>query len=108
MDGFFNTALRVATVHLVTPDSLILLSWQQCLLYFMFQKSKSQDIIMCSMTFSCLLSWLAGLLSMAQYAVLMTTFLHWSLVATRELHQLCRYIAEQERWVWYSLATRSS
>ena len=43
VDEFFNTALRVATVHLVTPDSLIFLSWQQCLSYFMLQKSKSQD-----------------------------------------------------------------
>ena len=50
------------------------------------------------MMISYLLSWLADLLSVAHYVVLMTTFLHWSLVATQELHQLCRYIADLSRF----------
>ena len=52
------------------------------------------------MMISCLLSWLTGLLNVVQYVVLMTTFLHWSLLATQELHRFCRYIAELDRLVW--------
>lgn len=52
------------------------------------------------MMISSLLSWLSCLLSVAQYVVLMTTFLHWSLVATQELHQFCLYIANLSRLVF--------
>ena len=84
------------TLHLVAADSFYIAgnSIECC---YISELYKSQ--CPASMMISCLLSWLTGLLNVVQYVVLMTTFLHWSLAAARELHQLCRYIVELDRLV---------
>ena len=88
-----ESLLAKFTLHLVAADSFYI-AGNSSVIFLISELYKSQ----CPA--SMMISWLTGLLSVVHYLVLMTTFLHWSLAATQELHQLCRYIADLDRFDW--------